>query len=245
MDFDNFLGTSALSPQPKSWRERYAEVARKIQMYGGKRAAYEEMRKNYENRIQRLRDHLQKVQEEAYIQKETVDAITEILRDINETSKESVAATLNKALKSLIRDGRYTIKILDDRHGAHGLTTHIEIEDRELRDTIHPRFCNGEAVKQTISFILIFSFIALSGKRRLLVLDESLGGVYEESAEEIGGILQQLARDNNFQLVLVNQNSNMYSVEGAKIIRLDLESVQEGLKIVEEYIVGAEPNPTA
>lgn len=219
------------------FREEYKEFQRDLDKIKARREVYDESRATTTLRIAKLDELIEVESAELNVLRESHKALQKVLGAINDNGREGMEDTINKALKVAVPKRNYQVSITDYEHARNGWCTDISFVSSQMGKDLDPRHQSGEAAKQTLSVSLIFSYIAFAGRTHFIFFDESFGGVYGNNTRNIGKVIQTLASINKFQVFLINQDPSMFDVPGMRIIELDLADTEEGLKVVNDYIV--------
>lgn len=168
--------------------------------------------------------------------KKDLDIVTNAITILRQISDEAVqqsygfiADNINAALEEIFKNSKRKIRLKESTRG--GMYPQLEIEltvengiVRSLKDD------SGHGIMQIVSLLCILSVIAITGNRRILVLDEALSGLSDTSREHIDDVLWSFT-EIGFQFIL---SEHGYIPRGAKVYKL--ESTNGVSKVVGEYI---------
>lgn len=164
---------------------------------------------------------------------EIVSNAIELLRQISDDAvKQSytfIAENINAALERIFEKSTRRIRL--EESTFRGTYPQLEIKltvengiERSLKDD------SGHGIMQIISLLCILSVIAITGNRRILVLDEALSGLSSTSREVIDEVLWSFA-SIGFQFVI---SEHGYIPRGSKVY--ELEASNGISRVVNEYI---------
>ena len=128
-----------------------------------------------------------------------------LLSSINEQTTvetlEYITGVINKALAEIFQgDGRRVSleKVLWNNRYAH-INVELTTDKGYKRDLT---LQTGQGVKEVISFLFVVCLIAVRGGRRLLIMDELLGGLHAESKRVIAQLMKVFCEEG-FQFIMV------------------------------------------
>lgn len=163
--------------------------------------------------------------------------VSQLIRDDTQSKVEDLLETvLNSALGRVDLDSNYEAKLIHPttKKAIKGLL--VKLIDSETGKERTPFESTGTMVAQLISFLMTAIVLKMSGNRRLLVVDEVLSGFNDVySIKEFGDVLVALAKNDKFQIVMVEHKSQLEGVEGLNVIHVGKDN--EGLKVYDVYTV--------
>ena len=138
--------------------------------------------------------------------------------------------TMNWCLSNVPLKQRYRMKIVESENKRIGRGVSFVLVDLDTGKERSVKTQTGTALAQIVSFLLLVVVISVSGSSRILVTDEMFSGLEdEESIKNFSDILSALAMNENFQIMIVEQNKDIAYNENIKRINLDILSYEEGL----------------
>lgn len=189
--------------------------------------ALEEERERYESDI-KLNE------EEVELLEKSRNFLQKLVDDRTHVAYSKIEEVMNWCLSRVPLKQRYKLKI--EEHGnANGRGVTLKLIDIDTNQERSLKTQTGTAIAQIVSFLLLVVVISISGKSRVMVLDEVFSGLDDdESIRNFSDILQALTENEGFQFHIVEQNRDIASNEDINVIPLDLEAFEEGLKIVDK-----------
>lgn len=188
---------------------------------------YEEESNRYETDIRLNEEEIELLEKSSSFLKKLVDERTHI-------AYEKIEEVMNWCLSRVPLKQRYKLKI-EEHENKNGRGVSLKLIDVDTNMERSLKTQTGTAIAQIVSFLLLVVVISISGKSRVMVLDEVFSGLDDdESIRNFSDILQALSENEGFQFHIVEQNRDIASNEDINIIPLDLEEFEEGLKIVSE-----------
>lgn len=141
-----------------------------------------------------------------------------------------IEETMNWCLSNVPLKQRYRMKIVESDNKRIGRGVSFVLVDLDTGKERSVKTQTGTALAQIVSFLLLVVVISVSGSSRILVTDEMFSGLEdEESIKNFSDILSALAINENFQIMIVEQNKDIAYNENIKRINLDILSYEEGL----------------
>lgn len=141
-----------------------------------------------------------------------------------------IEETMNWCLSNVPLKQRYRMKIVESENKRIGRGVSFVLVDLDTGKERSVKTQTGTALAQIVSFLLLVVVISVSGSSRILVTDEMFSGLEdEESIKNFSDILSALAINENFQIMIVEQNKDIAYNENIKRINLDILSYEEGL----------------
>ena len=185
---------------------------------------------------EKLESSVKEKQELSEVQKKDLEIVSNAIAILRQISDEAVQQSygfitenINAALERIFQKTKRQIRLKEYTRG--GMYPQLEIEltvengvVRSLKDD------SGHGIMQIVSLLCILSVIAITGNRRILVLDEALSGLSDNSREVIDEVLWSFTQIG-FQFIL---SEHGYIPKGAKVYKLESEN---GISnVVDEYI---------
>lgn len=185
---------------------------------------------------ERLELQLHQLQDESNDLAEKLDICTKAIGILSTLSDKTVkkscdfiSESINSALEKIFVNSRKRIRITENLRGSY---PQLEMELFENDDTLplSLKDDSGHGVAQIISFLSTLCLIAITGKRRLFIMDEITSGLSAKARAIISEIMNEFTAIG-FQFIVsehgfIPQNSKVYV----------LESNGNTSKIVNEYI---------
>lgn len=185
---------------------------------------------------ERIENTLEQLRKENAECREAYDIAThaiEILKGISDEQVEHAYAFLerniNNALERMFTTKTRKIKmrefLRDDKYPQ--LVFDLYVENNRVRSLASD---SGHGIGQIVSLLSIISIIAITGARRLVVIDEVLSGLSVHNRQVMGEILQEFTTIG-FQFII---SEHIFIPKGSKVYVI--EAPGEVSRIKEEYI---------
>lgn len=115
-----------------------------------------------------------------------------VAEDAVQCKLNSIGSTLNSALSLLFKDKPRSITIRKKLYKRQ--YPHITVDLYE--DGVNTPFSlSGDGIGQVVSFIFLISLIEVTGRAKVLIMDEILHGVHASAKKVLGALLERLAED--------------------------------------------------
>lgn len=162
------------------------------------------------------------------IVKNAIAIIQEISDSAVEDSYKFIEENLNLALERVFVNSVRKIKLVEglQRGKYPQLDIQLTVEGGVTRTLKN----SGHGLQQMISFMCILCIIAITGSRRLLLMDEILSGLSAESRKSVTDIMWAFA-SIGFQFIVCEHG---FIPKGAHVVSLEMKCGISGIK--EEYI---------
>lgn len=164
---------------------------------------------------------------------ETVVKALNVLRQVSDeavqNSYEFISTNINRALERIFDKSKRSIKLKEYTRGGMypQLEIELEVENGKIRSLKED---SGHGIMQIISLLCILSLIAITGNRRILVIDEMLSGLSAKSRRTVDDILWAFT-DIGFQFIV---SEHGYIPRGSKVYRLEASGGTS--RVLKEYI---------
>lgn len=141
---------------------------------------------------------------------EVYNDAAQLLNTVSDKTVNSVLDTVTLTVNSVLAEmfegtgAEYEIRIVKGMYRGRYAQMRLELmENGHARDL---QTQSGDGIKQVISFLFTVLLVSVSGKRRLLILDEVLDGLHKDAAESISQMLNIFAR-KGFQFIIIDHNN--------------------------------------
>lgn len=214
----------------------YKQVMEQGEDFKKKLVELEVIEKQNERTLERLNKELEELEKEAVVLDKVMRLSQTIKEDTQRSAEELLERVLNNALSRVDLDSSYSAKLVhpNTSRAVKGLL--IKLEDMKTGKERVPFESTGTMVAQLISFLMSAIVLKMSGKRRIMVVDEVLSGFNDvHSIKEFGDVLVALSQNDGFQIIAVEHKSQLEQVEGINVMHFEKDD--EGLKLSELYKV--------
>jgi len=158
----------------------------------------------------------------------------QIADDRNQTAKQQIEDVLNYALNSIPLEQNYFARIEEVSSKRSGKEMTVVLTDRDTGYERSLRNQTGTWIAQVVSFILNMIIIKFSGSSKIMILDEKFTGMEDHGMIHMfGDILVSLARNENFQIYMVEHRKELDKIEGLNSITLGIEDYENGTVILD------------
>lgn len=168
-----------------------------------------------ENNFKKYKKDIEKLEQEELLLIEVAQLTQSIAYEKTQDAKEVLENVLNHALDQVELDANYTAHLVqpETKRAVQGLL--IQLEEEGTGEVRTPLTSTGTMVAQLISILMSIIVIKFSGRRRVLVLDESLSGFSGlHSIPAFGDLLVALAENEGFQIIMVEHKEQLADVPG-------------------------------
>jgi len=156
-----------------------------------------------------------------------------IANDRNREAKKQIEDVLNYALSSIPLEQNYiaSIEEISSKRSGRELTVILTDRDTGYQRTLKNQ--TGTWIAQVVSFILTMIVIKFSGSSKIMVLDEVFTGMEDhDMINMFGKILVSLAKNEDFQLFMVEHRKELDAIEELTNIPLGIKGYEEGTVLV-------------
>lgn len=171
---------------------------------------------------------------EVILLEKTSALLKQLVDERTASAYETIEETMNWCLARVPLKQRYRIRI--DEHSTkagRGIVLTLIDQDTNKERTLKTQ--TGTAIAQIVSFLLLVVIVSISGKSKVMVLDEHFSGLDDkESIRHFSEILYALSENDGFQFFIVEQNREIATHEGIQTIPLDILDYNNGLVIVSD-----------
>lgn len=183
-------------------------------------------------------DRLELTKEEKTLAFENMEKALKVFQKVsderNKTAKDAMETVINWALSKVLNSNvqSYEFKIDERADARSGRVMELYLNDLNTGHSRSLSDQSGTALAQIVSFLMILTVIKFSNSSKILILDEVFSGLEDtEMVMMFSDILTSLARNDGFQIFIVEQNSLISSNEDFHIVNVALDSVDDGLRI--------------
>lgn len=171
---------------------------------------------------------------EVILLEKTSALLKQLVDERTASAYETIEETMNWCLARVPLKQRYRIRI--DEHSTkagRGIVLTLIDQDTDKERALKTQ--TGTAIAQIVSFLLLVVIVSISGKSKVMVLDEHFSGLDDkESIRHFSEILYALSENDGFQFFIVEQNREIATHEGIQTIPLDILDYNNGLVIVSD-----------
>ncbi len=194
----------------------------------------ERLQQNIKSDLDNYVERKIKLEEFEQIDTESIEVFKSVIDSRNTSAKDKLESMLNFALSYIPLENDYKIKIDEFNTKRSGREFAIKLLDNKANQLRGIRTQSGTAVAQLVSFLMRVVILSFSGSRRLLVIDENLSGFQDkETIRMFGEILVALAKNEDFQIIMVEHKSEFKNVPGLHNFHLEKSSYDKGLVLKE------------
>lgn len=215
-------------------KSRYREVKASLDAVRLEQEVNVRVRKSHEEMVERL----ELTKEEKILALENLEKALLVFQKVsderNKTAKDAMEHVVNWALSKVFSSEvqSYEFKIEERADSRSGRVMELYLNDLNTGHVRSLSDQSGTALAQIVSFLMILTVIKFSNSSKILVLDEVFSGLEDtEMIMMFSDILTSLARNDGFQIFIVEQNSLISSNEDFHVVNVALESVEDGLRI--------------
>lgn len=152
-------------------------------------------------------------------EKDMIERSIFLLQLLSESRQKSVIElfeqTVTAALQEVFNEN-YVFKL---QYGKRNNVSTVDftIHTGEYDGFLPIKMTQGNCLKQTVGSILRLMFVSVLEGRKLVVLDESLGGVEIDREERVGAFLRTICERFEIQLIFVTHKEGIYNSADNKI----------------------------
>lgn len=198
--------------------DKYNEITGQINSIIERNRLNQGLKIKLESEKEKLLKQREELVNQIDLYKKAISVLQKISDDRSEAAKQIIEDLINSALKSIILDQDYRIKI-DEYTMGSSLMMRLVMVDEAGNEISLLNGCGG-GIQQIVSFLMLISLIAFTKSSRVVWLDEVFSGLAPENAAIVSDILNTLATKNNFQIILVEQKINLWMNDNVTLIRM-------------------------
>lgn len=193
------------------------------------RKAQKMSKEKFEKQLDRLQEENNRYAEELDICMNAISILTTLSDGTVRKNCDFITDSINSALEKIFVNSRKRIRITE---GIRGSTPQLEMELYENDDSepLSLKDDSGHGVSQIISLLCTLCLIAITGKRRLFIMDEITSGLSGRAREIVSEVMNEFTTIG-FQFIV---SEHGFIPKGSQVYVL--ESNGNTSKIVEEYI---------
>lgn len=186
-----------------------------------------------ENTVKKYESDIEDKTNERMLCEKASTLFKSIADDRNREAKKQIEEVLNYALSSIPLEQNYVARLEEVASKRSGKELTVILTDRDTGYERTIKNQTGTWIAQVISFILTMIIIKFSGSSRIMILDEVFTGMEDrEMVHMFGDILTALAKNEGFQLFMVEHRKELDGVEGIKRIPLGIEDYEDGTVVL-------------
>lgn len=211
---------------------KYADVQGKINNIRQEQIIQERLRENYIKTLESLDVRKEEIEESIEILEKSLKLFQKVSDERNKSAKEALETVINWALSKIFTSQSYDLKIEEHADARSGKTMELYLVDSRTGNSRSLKLQLGTAMVQIVSFLMLLTVIKFAGSSKVLILDELFSGLEDKEAVLMfSEILTSLARNEGFQIIIVEQNSLISTNEEFVRVNVALEDPEEGLII--------------
>lgn len=212
--------------------ERYKEIKNKLDNIRTEQIIQDRLREVHLANIEKFK--LESEDKELALEKleKALKVFQKVSDERNKTAKDALETVINWALSKVFTDQSYEIKIEELPDARSGKIMEVYLIDTNTGKVRSLKLQTGTALVQIISFLMMLTVIKFADASKVLILDEVFSGLEDKEAVLMfSDILTSLAKNDGFQIIIVEQNSLISENQDFKRINVALEDYDDGLVI--------------
>lgn len=212
--------------------ERYKEIKNKLDNIRTEQIIQDRLREVHLANIDKFK--LESEDKELALEKleKALKVFQKVSDERNKTAKDALETVINWALSKVFTDQSYEIKIEELPDARSGKIMEVYLIDTNTGKVRSLKLQTGTALVQIISFLMMLTVIKFADASKVLILDEVFSGLEDKEAVLMfSDILTSLAKNDGFQIIIVEQNSLISENQDFKRINVALEDYDDGLVI--------------
>lgn len=213
-------------------KDRYKQVKDKLDKIRMEKVVQDRLRETYQKNIEKF--ELQKMEKERHLEllDKAVKVFQEVSDERNRNAKLALETVINWALSKILTDQSYEVKIEEYADARSGKTMELYLVDSYTGNKRSLKHQTGTALSQIISFLMMLTVIKFADASKVLILDEVFSGLEDKEAVLMfSDILTSLAKNDGFQIIIVEQNSLISENPDFVRVHLELKDYEEGLVV--------------
>lgn len=213
-------------------KERYKNIQQDINKIKQEQLVQDRLRDNYVQILENLKVRKEDIEVEIEVLEKALKLFQDISDERNKSAKEAMEKVINWALSKIFTTQSYDVKIQEDSDARSGKIMEIYLIDNHTGNVRSLKYQLGTAMVQIISFLMMLTVIKFAGSSKVLILDEVFSGLEDKEAVLMfSEILTSLAKNEGFQIIIVEQNSLISENEDFVRVNVALENPDDGLFI--------------
>lgn len=210
--------------------EKYKNVKERIDKVKTENELNLRMKKTFEETLKKLKNKRDDYEEEIETLELALKLFQEVSDERNASAKESLETVINWTLSKVFTSQSYEVKIEEHPDARSGKIMEIYLIDGVTGHKRSVKTQLGTALVQIISFLMMLIVIKFAGSSKILLLDEVFSGLEDKEAITLfSEVLTSLAKNEGFQVLIVEQNSLISANPDFKRINVALENPADGL----------------
>lgn len=213
-------------------KERLGLVNKRIEDIRREQLVVDRLKENFEQILANLNVKKSDIEAEIEVLEKSLKLFKEISDERNKSAKEAMETVVNWSLSKIFTNQSYDVKIKEDSDARSGKVMEIYLIDNHSGKSRSLKHQLGTAMVQIISFLMMLTVIKFAGSSKVLILDEIFSGLEDKEAITMfSEILVSLAKNEGFQIFIVEQNSLISENDDFVRINVALENQDDGLII--------------
>lgn len=209
---------------------RYEEVKQKISNIKQEQLIQTRLKENYIKTLEGLDVRKEEIQENIDILEKSLKLFQKVSDERNKSAKEALETVINWALSKIFTTQSYDLRIEEHADARSGKTMELYLIDSRTGNSRSLKLQLGTAMVQIVSFLMLLTVIKFAGSSKVLILDELFSGLEDKEAVLMfSEILTSLAKNEGFQIIVVEQNSLISTNEDFIRVNVALENPDDGL----------------
>lgn len=212
--------------------DRYKEVKERISNLRTEQLIQDRLRDAHLKNIEKYGLKGEEKEKALEVLEKSLKIFQRVSDERNKTAKDALETVINWALSKVFTDQSYEVKIEEFADGRSGKIMEVYLLDVETGHSRSLKFQTGTALSQIVSFLMMLTVIKFADASKLLILDEVFSGLEDKEAVMMfSDILTSLAKNDGFQILIVEQNNLISDNDDFKRINVELNSYEEGLTV--------------
>lgn len=179
-----------------------------------------------------------KLEEETDINNKAIKFLKKLKIDKRDNDSNAITNALDSIIAQIFPRERLSFNIKSKLRGKNTYSR-LECYKGSAKKVRLLKYCNGNGLRQVVSFTAVYTILSLSDKTPTLVLDECFRSISKAEAETMSEVLNHLS-DLGFQLILIEHNESVFK-QLEKYSTYVLEKVFDSNKEytrIKEYTIG-------
>jgi hypothetical protein len=210
--------------------DRYKNIKTKLDGIRTEQVIQDRLRSVHEANIEKFGLQSEEKEKAFEILEKALKIFQKVSDERNKTAKEALETVINWALSKIFTDQSYEMKIEEYNDARSGKTMEVYLIDTNTGKSRSLKLQTGTALAQIVSFLMLLTVIKFADASKVLMLDEVFSGLEDTDAVLMfSDILTSLAKNEGFQIIIVEQNSLISDNPEFKRVNVALENYSEGL----------------
>lgn len=209
---------------------QYKDVKSSLENLRFENKLQDKIRVNHINNIEKLDLTIEEREQQMELLDKALRVFQKVSDERNAQAKDAIETVINWALSKVFTSQNYKVKIEEDDDARSGKIMEVYLVDIDTGMSRSLNDQTGTALSQILSFLMLLTLIKFAGSSKVLVIDELFSGLEDrEMILMFSDILVSLAKNEEFQTFIVEQNSLISANEDFCVVNLALENYEDGL----------------